>query len=46
LLDAYLSSINTPQENNPITEEERQAINANIDSLNKLFESFQERIKK
>jgi hypothetical protein len=45
LLDAYLCSINTPQENNPITDEERKAINAHIESLNQLFNNFQQRIK-
>lgn len=46
LLDAYLNSLNTPTENNPITDEEREAINAHIESLNQLFINFQERIKK
>jgi hypothetical protein len=45
LLDAYLSSINTPQENNPLTEEERKAIHEHTESLTKLMDSFQQRIK-
>jgi hypothetical protein len=45
LLDAYLNSLNTPTENNPITDEERKAINAHIESLNQLLNNFQQRIK-
>jgi hypothetical protein len=45
LLDAYLSSLNTPQENNPLTEAERKAIHEHTESLTKLMDSFQQRIK-
>jgi hypothetical protein len=45
LLDAYISSLKTPMENNPITEEERKAIHEHTESLTKLMDSFQQRIK-
>jgi hypothetical protein len=45
LLDAYLSSLKTPMENNPITEEERKVIHEHTESLTKLMDSFQQRIK-
>jgi len=45
LLDAYLSSLKTPQENNPLTEAERKAIHEHTESLSKLMDSFQQRIK-
>lgn len=45
LLEAYMNADYTPTENNPITDEEREAINAHIESLNQLFLNFQQRIK-
>ena len=45
LMDAYLQSYRTKPEDNQITEEERSIINAHIESLNALFDTFQKRIK-
>jgi hypothetical protein len=46
LTEAYLNSYKTSAENNPITEGERKAINAHLDSLNQLFNDYQQRVKK
>ena len=46
LSESYLNSYKTREEDNPITDEEKNAISAHFDSLNELFMSYQERVKK
>lgn len=45
LMDAYLNAYHTKPEDNPVNEEERSIIHAHIESLNALFDTFQNRIK-